>query len=283
MLASLSVTRAELPSSRLDMAAALTADSPALFSAAFVCLGRSTGTSGGHGSSSSSSSSSSSNSSSNSSCSSSLLSSPAGSNELAAPCALFSSQTNCGVWPFPPALGRPDTGGMATVEMRAGPVVGLSGLLRQTASIAAAAADTAAPVPAPATSTAAAASSAGGGITTSNNVHSLSSRLSNASVLPPGNELALCYADYAPLGAAGAVCFGGLPMLTTTTTSSTTPAGLLLVCAGCRSVICDQFYESVAGQAWHPGCLRCAGCGGRLQGRCYARSGQLFCREDFVR
>ncbi|KAF7233481.1 hypothetical protein EG68_04982 [Paragonimus skrjabini miyazakii] len=54
-------------------------------------------------------------------------------------------------------------------------------------------------------------------------------------------------------------------------------------CAGCRTVIVEQFYHRVAEQSWHQTCLRCSTCGVLLLERCYAREGQLFCREDFMK
>ncbi|VDP69252.1 unnamed protein product [Echinostoma caproni] len=54
-------------------------------------------------------------------------------------------------------------------------------------------------------------------------------------------------------------------------------------CIGCQQAILDQFYCRMADQFWHQACLRCFTCGILLSDRCYAREGQLFCREDFIK
>ncbi|UYV78236.1 LHX3 [Cordylochernes scorpioides] len=52
-------------------------------------------------------------------------------------------------------------------------------------------------------------------------------------------------------------------------------------CAGCETPILDRFILKVLDRSWHSRCLRCADCQTPLADKCFARSGQVFCREDF--
>ncbi|UYV78235.1 LHX3 [Cordylochernes scorpioides] len=54
-------------------------------------------------------------------------------------------------------------------------------------------------------------------------------------------------------------------------------------CAGCETPILDRFILKVLDRSWHSRCLRCADCQTPLADKCFARSGQVFCREDFFR
>ncbi|VDD80519.1 unnamed protein product [Mesocestoides corti] len=45
----------------------------------------------------------------------------------------------------------------------------------------------------------------------------------------------------------------------------------------------DRYYPCVDDRTWHQDCLRCVVCRAQLFGRCYARNGRYFCRNDFIR
>ncbi|XP_065353463.1 LIM/homeobox protein Lhx3 isoform X3 [Cloeon dipterum] len=54
-------------------------------------------------------------------------------------------------------------------------------------------------------------------------------------------------------------------------------------CGGCSELILDRFILKVLDRPWHARCLKCADCGAQLAERCYARHGDVFCKEDFFK
>ncbi|GAB6026370.1 LIM/homeobox protein Lhx4, variant 2 [Chamberlinius hualienensis] len=54
-------------------------------------------------------------------------------------------------------------------------------------------------------------------------------------------------------------------------------------CAGCEQAIFDRFILKVLDRPWHAKCLQCAECGVQLADKCYVRSGQLYCKDDFFK
>ena len=52
-------------------------------------------------------------------------------------------------------------------------------------------------------------------------------------------------------------------------------------CAGCNTRIFDRFILRVQDKSWHAKCLRCSDCQCQLSDKCYSRSGQVFCKDDF--
>uniref|UniRef100_A0A5K3EPT1 Ovule protein n=1 Tax=Mesocestoides corti TaxID=53468 RepID=A0A5K3EPT1_MESCO len=59
--------------------------------------------------------------------------------------------------------------------------------------------------------------------------------------------------------------------------------GVINRCFGCDRPIMDRYYPCVDDRTWHQDCLRCVVCRAQLFGRCYARNGRYFCRNDFIR
>nr|QRF78302.1 Lhx1/5b [Galathowenia sp. LG-2021] len=57
----------------------------------------------------------------------------------------------------------------------------------------------------------------------------------------------------------------------------------LVLCAGCDSPIIDRFIFHVLDLSWHSHCVKCVICQANLNDKCYARNGQLYCKEDFFR
>ncbi|RLU20746.1 hypothetical protein DMN91_007359 [Ooceraea biroi] len=58
-----------------------------------------------------------------------------------------------------------------------------------------------------------------------------------------------------------------------------------LGCGGCGREIAERWYLSVAGRAWHCGCLQCCHCRIPLAAQlsCFARDGNIYCKEDYYR
>ncbi|CAG0899532.1 unnamed protein product [Darwinula stevensoni] len=54
-------------------------------------------------------------------------------------------------------------------------------------------------------------------------------------------------------------------------------------CAGCERPIFDRFILKVLDLTWHATCLKCGECGSSLEGRCYARDGRVYCKDDFFK
>ncbi|XP_057651181.1 LIM/homeobox protein Lhx3 isoform X1 [Diorhabda carinulata] len=54
-------------------------------------------------------------------------------------------------------------------------------------------------------------------------------------------------------------------------------------CGGCHELILDRFILKVADRTWHAKCLLCTECRVQLTDKCFARNGQLFCKEDFFK
>ncbi|XP_044728561.1 LIM/homeobox protein Lhx3 [Chrysoperla carnea] len=54
-------------------------------------------------------------------------------------------------------------------------------------------------------------------------------------------------------------------------------------CGGCHELILDRFILKVLERTWHAKCLQCSECRAPLQDKCFARNGQLFCKEDFFK
>ncbi|XP_067130004.1 LIM/homeobox protein Lhx3-like isoform X1 [Centruroides vittatus] len=54
-------------------------------------------------------------------------------------------------------------------------------------------------------------------------------------------------------------------------------------CAGCEQPIMDRFILKVLDRSWHAKCLKCIDCQAQLNDKCFARNGQVFCKEDFFK
>ncbi|KAK7873610.1 hypothetical protein R5R35_009300 [Gryllus longicercus] len=54
-------------------------------------------------------------------------------------------------------------------------------------------------------------------------------------------------------------------------------------CGGCQELILDRFILKVLDRTWHAKCLKCSECAGQLSDKCFARNGQVFCKEDFFK
>ncbi|KAL3282023.1 hypothetical protein HHI36_005226, partial [Cryptolaemus montrouzieri] len=54
-------------------------------------------------------------------------------------------------------------------------------------------------------------------------------------------------------------------------------------CGGCHELILDRFILKVADRTWHAKCLQCSECRMQLTDKCFARNGQLFCKDDFFK
>lgn len=48
-------------------------------------------------------------------------------------------------------------------------------------------------------------------------------------------------------------------------------------------MILDRFILKVLDRTWHAKCLKCADCGAQLSDKCFARGGQVFCKDDFFK
>lgn len=56
-------------------------------------------------------------------------------------------------------------------------------------------------------------------------------------------------------------------------------------CGGCGREIAERWYLRAADRAWHCGCLRCCHCRVPLAAEltCFARDGNIYCKEDYYR
>lgn len=54
-------------------------------------------------------------------------------------------------------------------------------------------------------------------------------------------------------------------------------------CGSCHELILDRFILKVLERTWHAKCLQCSECHAQLNDKCFARNGQLFCKEDFFK
>ncbi|XP_049535890.1 LIM/homeobox protein Lhx3 isoform X2 [Anopheles darlingi] len=54
-------------------------------------------------------------------------------------------------------------------------------------------------------------------------------------------------------------------------------------CGGCHELILDRFILKVSDRTWHAKCLQCSECRVQLNEKCFARNGQLFCKDDFFK
>lgn len=54
-------------------------------------------------------------------------------------------------------------------------------------------------------------------------------------------------------------------------------------CGGCHEFILDRFILKVSDRTWHAKCLKCSDCHAQLNEKCFIRSGQLFCKDDFFK
>ncbi|CAH8434799.1 unnamed protein product [Heterobilharzia americana] len=54
-------------------------------------------------------------------------------------------------------------------------------------------------------------------------------------------------------------------------------------CAGCKQLVMDRTILRVLNQSWHVNCLKCMDCGTSLSEKCFVRTDELYCKEDFFR
>ncbi|KAH8854950.1 LIM/homeobox protein Lhx3 [Schistosoma japonicum] len=54
-------------------------------------------------------------------------------------------------------------------------------------------------------------------------------------------------------------------------------------CAGCKQLVMDRTILRVLNQSWHVNCLKCMDCGTFLSEKCFVRTDELYCKEDFFR
>ncbi|XP_077284656.1 lim3 homeobox protein isoform X1 [Arctopsyche grandis] len=54
-------------------------------------------------------------------------------------------------------------------------------------------------------------------------------------------------------------------------------------CGGCQELILDRFILKVLERTWHAKCLQCSECRVQLTDKCFARNGQLYCKDDFFK
>ncbi|CAH8439725.1 unnamed protein product [Schistosoma rodhaini] len=54
-------------------------------------------------------------------------------------------------------------------------------------------------------------------------------------------------------------------------------------CAGCKQLVMDRTILQVLNQSWHVNCLKCMDCGTSLSEKCFVRTDELYCKEDFFR
>lgn len=59
----------------------------------------------------------------------------------------------------------------------------------------------------------------------------------------------------------------------------------VLGCGGCGREIAERWYLKAADRVWHCGCLRCCRCRIPLAAEltCFARDGNIYCKEDYCR
>ena len=57
------------------------------------------------------------------------------------------------------------------------------------------------------------------------------------------------------------------------------------VCTACGDKISDRYYLMAVDRPWHAHCLRCADCQQSLdsQETCFAKDGNIYCKEDYYR
>ena len=57
------------------------------------------------------------------------------------------------------------------------------------------------------------------------------------------------------------------------------------LCAGCGGKIVDRYYLLAVDKQWHANCLKCSCCNITLDSEltCFAKDGQIFCKEDYYR
>ncbi|VDN91989.1 unnamed protein product [Brugia pahangi] len=56
-----------------------------------------------------------------------------------------------------------------------------------------------------------------------------------------------------------------------------------ILCNGCGFEIKEKYMVKVDDNCWHENCLICRTCQIPLSGStCYSRSGQLYCKEDYI-
>lgn len=54
-------------------------------------------------------------------------------------------------------------------------------------------------------------------------------------------------------------------------------------CAGCGSRIQDRYYLLAVDRQWHVHCLKCCECKLPLEVTCFARDGNIYCKDDYYR
>ena len=57
------------------------------------------------------------------------------------------------------------------------------------------------------------------------------------------------------------------------------------LCAGCGGKIVERYYLLAVDKQWHANCLKCSCCNVTLDSEltCFAKDGQIFCKEDYYR
>lgn len=58
-----------------------------------------------------------------------------------------------------------------------------------------------------------------------------------------------------------------------------------VTCAGCGGRIHDRYYLLAVDRQWHAQCLKCCECNIPLDTEltCFARDGNIYCKEDYYR
>ncbi|TPP67035.1 Lhx4 protein [Fasciola gigantica] len=54
-------------------------------------------------------------------------------------------------------------------------------------------------------------------------------------------------------------------------------------CAGCKQLVLDRTIMQVLNQHWHTSCLKCMDCGVKLSDKCFIRTDEIYCKNDFFR
>ncbi|CAL8099731.1 unnamed protein product [Calicophoron daubneyi] len=54
-------------------------------------------------------------------------------------------------------------------------------------------------------------------------------------------------------------------------------------CAGCKQPVLDRIVMRVLNQHWHSACLKCMDCGIFLSDKCFIRTDEVYCKDDFFR
>ncbi len=72
-----------------------------------------------------------------------------------------------------------------------------------------------------------------------------------------------------------------MPVINTAQGVETEPS----ICAGCGGKIIDRYYLLAVEKPWHVHCLKCTDCQLSLDSEltCFAKDGQIFCKEDYYR